>query len=94
MAKITIKFKEGTPQQRKKLICDVGKQLDLHESLDSLLASMHEFESKYGMSTVEFYARFVAGKMGDSRDFIKWAGAFDLYQNLLQTGFREQYEIV
>ncbi len=94
MAKVTIKFKEGTPQQRKKLIQDVGKQLDLHESLDSLLTAMHEFESKYGMSTVEFYARFVAGKVGDSRDFIKWAGAFDLYQNLLQTHFHQQRKAV
>jgi hypothetical protein len=94
MAKVTIKFKEGTLQQRRKVIREVGKQLDLHESLDSLVAAMHEFESKYGMSTVEFYARFVAGKMGDSRDFIKWAGAFDLYQNLLQTHFHERRKAV
>jgi len=26
------------------------------------------------MSTVEFYARFMAGKMGDAFEFIEWAG--------------------
>jgi hypothetical protein len=94
MAKVTIKFKEGTPKQRKQSIRDVGKQLDLNQSLDSLVITMHEFEAKYGLSTIEFYARFVAGKMGDSRDFIKWAGAFDLYQNLLQTHFYEHRKVV
>lgn len=92
MAKVTIQFSETTPQQRKKMIRDLGKKLDVNESLESLIATMHEFEEKYGMSTVEFYARFVAGKMGDSRDFILWAGAFHAYQHLLQTHFLQKTE--
>jgi hypothetical protein len=56
------------------------ERFDINESIESLVAEMNAFESEYGMSTVEFYARFVVGKMGDSRDFIKWAGAFRLYQ--------------
>jgi hypothetical protein len=92
MAKVTIRWGETTPQQRKKMIRDLGKHLDVNESLESLIATMHGFEEKYGMSTVEFYARFAAGKMGDSRDFIKWAGAFDLYHHLLRTHFRRKTE--
>ena len=45
------------------------------------------YEEKFGMSTVEFYARYVAGKMGDSRDVMRWAGAFDDYQALLREHF-------
>jgi hypothetical protein len=28
--------------------------------------------------------------MGDSHDFISWAGAFKLYQHLLQTHFQQR----
>ncbi len=90
MAKATIRFHETTPQQRKKIIRDLGKQLDVNESLESLIATMHGFEDQYGMSTVEFYVRFAAGKMGDAHDFIKWAGAFASYQRLLQRHFPRQ----
>ena len=42
------------------------------------------------LSTVEFYARFAAGKMGDSADFMDWAGDFMIYQRLVQKYFRRQ----
>jgi hypothetical protein len=72
MAKVTIKFQETTPQQRRKMFRDLAKRVDVNESLE------------------EFYARFMAGKMGDSRDFIKWAGEFMIYQRLVQRYFRRQ----
>lgn len=92
MAKVTVRWSETTPQQRKKMIRDLAKRWSQDETLESLIATMHEFEEKYGMSTVEFYARFVSGKMGDSRDFILWAGAFHDYQHLLQTHFLPKTE--
>ena len=88
MAKVKIRFEQTTPAQRRKMIRDLGKQFDVNESLESLIETMHGYEAKYGMSTVEFYARYVAGKMGDSRDVIRWAGAFDDYQALLRKHFR------
>ncbi|MEW6125580.1 MAG: hypothetical protein AB1757_00840 [Acidobacteriota bacterium] len=94
MAKVTVKVKKGSGTQPRKKIRELGEQLDLNESLNSLVAAMHDFEAKYGMSTLEFYVRFVAGKMGDSRDFIKWAGSFDLYQNLLNTHFHQNSKAV
>jgi hypothetical protein len=90
MAKVTIKFHETTPQQRRKILRDLAKRVDVNESLEELIATLRNFEDKYGMSTVEFYGRFVSGKMGDSRDFIKWAGAFESYEHLLRTYFRRQ----
>jgi hypothetical protein len=88
MAKVKIRFEQTTPAQRRKMIRDLGKRLDVNESLESLIETMHRYEAEYGMSTVEFYARYVAGKMGDSRDVMRWAGAFDDYQALLREHFR------
>jgi hypothetical protein len=93
MAKVTIRFQETTPQQRRKMLRDLAKQVDENDSLEGLIATLQQFEDKYGMSTVEFYARFVAGKMGDARDFIKWASAFQSYTHLLQTRFQRQIEV-
>jgi hypothetical protein len=36
------------------------------------------------MSTVEFYRKFCAGKMGDSMDVIEWAGLYKGYLRLMQ----------
>jgi hypothetical protein len=88
MAKVTIRYPENSPEDRKRLLRELKERFDINESIESLIAEMNAFESKYGMSTVEFYARFVACKMGDSRDFIKWAGAFQIYQRLLQERFQ------
>ena len=90
MAKVTIKFHETTPQQRRKMLRDLAKRVDINESLEELITALRKFEDTYGMSTVEFYARFMAGKMGDSADFIDWAGDFMIYQRFLQKYFRHQ----
>ena len=90
MAQVTIRFHETTPQQRRKMIRDLAKRVDINESLEELIAALRKFEDRYGMSTVEFYARFMAGKMGDSADFMDWAGDFMIYQRLVQKYFRCQ----
>jgi hypothetical protein len=87
MVKVKIKYPEHTPENRRRILAELKEQTDSNEGLESLVAQMNDFEAEYGMSTVEFYAQFAAGKMGDSRDFIKWAGIFKLYQRLLQTHF-------
>lgn len=88
MAKVKIQFGKTTPTQRRKMIRDLNKQFDVNQSLESLIEMMHGYEAQYGMSTVEFYARYVAGKMGDSRDVMRWAGAFDDYRALLREHFQ------
>lgn len=88
MAKVKIRFDQTTPAQRRKIIRDMGKQLDVNQNLEGLIETMHAYEAQYGMSTVEFYARYVAGKMGDSRGVMRWAGAFDDYRALLQEHFQ------
>lgn len=78
---------------RKPSFQTVPQAPDVNVSLQAILSKLHGFEEKYGISTLEFYAQFKAGKMGDSRDFIKWAGAFNLYQHLLQSHFQPQREV-
>jgi hypothetical protein len=77
MAKVKINFSRTTPVERRKAIKEMGKQLDLQASLQSLIES-----------TLEFYARYLKGQMGDSRDVMRWAGAFDDYQALLREHFQ------
>lgn len=88
MAKVRMRFEETSAAERRKMLRELGRQLDVTRSLESLIETMHGYEEKFGMSTVEFYARYVAGKMGDSRDVMRWAGAFDDYQALLREHFR------
>ena len=89
MAKIRIKFSETTPAQRRKMIRDLDKRLDVNESLSELVEEMRQYERKYKMSTIDFYARFASGKLEepDTRDFIKWAGSFMIYQRLIERHF-------
>jgi len=49
------------------------------EGLQNLLA---ENEKKFGMTSAIFSERFMRGEMGDSTDYILWAGAYEIYQRL------------
>lgn len=85
MAKVKIRIPEHSAEDRKRLFDELMEKSNVNESIESLIEEMNSLEQEYGMSTVEFYARFAAGKIGDSRDFIKWAAAFDDYHYLLRT---------
>ncbi len=37
-----------------------------------------QFEEKYNMSSEKFYKEFENGKLGDSKDFILWAGIYEM----------------
>lgn len=87
MAKIKIHYKKGGPSQLPKLRAALQAPVDPEESLASVIADLNAFEQNYGITTVEFYARFNKGLMGDSQDFIKWAGDFEAYQYLMNKYF-------
>jgi hypothetical protein len=87
MAKVTIKYSETTREQRRAIFQQMWRDLSPAESLELMIGRMRELEDRYGMSTVEFFARFVEGKMGDHKDFIIWAGTFRAYQELLRKHF-------
>ena len=87
MAKVRIKFSETTKEQRREILKASRRKLSFDESLEILLNRMRELESRYGMSTLVFYPKFINGKMGDDRDFIVWAGTYETYQDLLRERF-------
>lgn len=54
------------------------------DALDSLLRALAAFEQKYQMSSADFYTKYLAGAMEDSRDFVEWAGDYQHYITLKQ----------
>ena len=90
MAKIKIHYKKGGPSQLPTLRAALKAPVDPQESLDSVIAELNAFEQHYGITTIEFYARFNRGLMGDSRDFIHWASLFEAYQYLMNKYFSVQ----
>jgi len=85
MAKLTIRYNKMSEKQRKEKLHKLGKKVDPDESLKDLLDQMKHYEEKYNMSTLDFYAQFITGKMGDGSEVIKWAGAYDQYMHIVQT---------
>jgi len=49
------------------------------DALDALLKSLAAYEQKYQMSSDEFYANYLSGKLEDSKDFVEWAGDYKHY---------------
>ncbi|MGB9714858.1 MAG: hypothetical protein ACPL1G_00370 [Thermodesulfovibrionales bacterium] len=52
------------------------------DALDALLRSLAAYEQRYQMSSDEFYANYLSGKLGDSKDFVEWAGDYQHYIEL------------
>lgn len=52
------------------------------EAIDALIRSLVAYEQRYQMSSVDFYARYQKGDMGDSADFVEWAGDYQHYLQL------------
>ena len=54
------------------------------DALDALLRLLAAYEQKYRMSSDEFFASYLAGRMEDSKDFVEWAGVYQHYISLKQ----------
>ena len=51
------------------------------EALTALIRSLVAYEQRYQMSSVDFYAYYQRGELGDTADMVEWAGD---YQHSLQ----------
>jgi hypothetical protein len=75
------------PQERLTLLIipvPASKEMSIEKvGLDGLRRQIQDFEARYSLETLEFYARFLRGEMGDERDFIVWAGLHDLLQRMM-----------
>ena len=54
------------------------------DALDALLRSLAAYEQKYQITSADFYAKYLAGAMADTRDFVEWAGDYQHYIALKQ----------
>ena len=84
MAKVTIKYAGTTREQRHEIFRQLQRDTNPTESLKLVLDEMRKMEDRYGLSTLEFYSRFIRGEMGDSADFVSWASDYEDYQELVQ----------
>ena len=54
------------------------------EAINALIRALVAYEQRYQMSSADFYARYRKGDMGDSADFVEWAGDYQHYLELKQ----------
>jgi hypothetical protein len=40
------------------------------------------FEEQYGMTSAVFHAQFLTGNLGDSEDYIEWAGFYEMLYSI------------
>jgi len=52
------------------------------DALNVLVRTLLSYEQQYQMSSEEFYAKYQAGKLEDSADFVEWAGDYQHYSEL------------
>jgi hypothetical protein len=52
------------------------------EAIAALVRSLVAYEQRYHMSSADFYTRYQTGEMGDSADFVEWAGDYQHYLQL------------
>ena len=52
------------------------------DALTTLVRSLMEYEQRHDMASADFYARYERGELGDSAEFIEWAGDYQHYLQL------------
>ena len=88
MPKVTISNKEVTTEEARRMFREAVKQATPEVVIDELLKELKRFEQKFSMSTIEFYRQYRAGKMGDSRDVMRWAAFCESYMNVIKSKYR------
>jgi hypothetical protein len=85
MARITLRHTKKLSELELKRAVRSLKRSDPQESLRERVRQLQRFEKKFGMSSVAFYQKYRAGKMGDSAEVMRWAAAYEVYLSLMQT---------
>lgn len=52
------------------------------DALAALVRSLVWREQRYNMASADFYVRYERGELGDSADFVEWAGDYQHYLQL------------
>lgn len=54
------------------------------EALVALVRVLTAYEQRYQMGSAQFFAQYQAGTLGDSADFVPWAGDYQQYLGLVE----------
>lgn len=54
------------------------------EAYDAIVRSLPAYETKYHMSSAEFFSQYKEGNLNDSKDYVEWAGNYRHYMDLKQ----------
>ena len=87
MAKVTIRHSKKLSEHELKRQMSKLRQIDVEESLEECIQELQRFEKRFDMSSVEFYQKYRAGKMGDKADVMRWAGTYETYLLLMRKYF-------
>ncbi len=83
MPTITIDNIRDWPPERFEAV--LREAIESTSPVDALIATVERltrYEEKFGMKTPEFYEEFMRGEMGDAKDYIAWAGTYEIFQRL------------
>lgn len=54
------------------------------EAYDAIARSLAAYETKYHMSSTDFFSQYKEGNLNDSKDYVEWAGDYRHYMDLKQ----------
>ncbi|MCX6030317.1 MAG: hypothetical protein NT169_13610 [Chloroflexi bacterium] len=76
---------ETLPKTREEFVRLLESARQNADPLDDLLSLSRQLltlEQRHDMTSDDFYVRYKRGELGDSMDFIRWAGRYRLYREL------------
>lgn len=80
MPRITIDNIKDWPPER--FEATLREAIESTSPVDALIATVERltrYEEKFEMKTPEFYEKFMRGEMGDAKDYIAWAGTYEIF---------------
>ena len=77
-------IKEARAQAKKYAITeeDIAEEIRLFRQDNEIKQVLADYEKQYGMSTVDFFRKYIAGETDDRMDFIEWASLAQMIVHL------------
>jgi len=61
---------------------DVEAEIRVVRDINATKEDLAVFENQYGMSTVDFFRKYIAGETDDRMDFVEWASLAQMIVHL------------
>lgn len=81
------------PAEFRRILREASENYDPVDELLRLEQSLRVREQRHGMSSADFYARFVAGQAGDDPELVGWAARYEAFLRL-KTAISESLKLV